>query len=73
MEKNLLKPCPFCGDQSPIMHSSYDTDGSDATWKFIKCHKCGARTQGKWFSHGNDCPIFYEEVRDQWNIRALPG
>ena len=64
----MMKPCPFCGG-SPIMKTDYDTDGSEATWKFIECSKCRARSGGKWFSPGNDCPIFYEEVRDQWNIR----
>lgn len=65
----LLKDCPFCGSEAHIS-TEYETDGSDCTWKFVRCSKCGARTRGKWFSGHNDCPIFYEEVRDEWNQRT---
>lgn len=65
---NNLKPCPFCGDNNAFMRTDYDTDGSNCTWKYIEC-KCGIRTRGKWFSGSNDCPIFYEEVRYEWNKR----
>lgn len=64
-----LLECPFCGSGSEI-RTSYDNDGSNAVWKFVQCNGCGSRTMGKWFSPGNDCPLFYEEVRDQWNRRA---
>lgn len=64
-----MKPCPFCGETHPYIHTEYETDGSEAIWKFVKCQKCGARTRGKWFTRGNDCPLFYQEVRDEWNNR----
>ena len=67
---NKLKPCPFCGDKNPWISTSYDNDGSNSTWKYVKCIKCHARTGGKWFTGNNDCPQFYEEVRDEWNTRA---
>lgn len=66
---SVLKPCPFCGTKNPQMKTSYDTDGSDAIWKYVECFKCGARTRGKWFTPGNDCPQFYAEVREYWNSR----
>lgn len=67
---SLLKECPFCGDKDASIRTEYDNDGSNTTWKYVECIKCRSRTAGKWFSGTNDCPIFYEEVRDQWNQRA---
>lgn len=66
----MLKPCPFCGSEKNYIKTRYDEDGSDATWKFVECSNCGCRTRGKWFTASNDCPIFYEEVRDEWNKRS---
>lgn len=65
-----LKPCHFCGNKRVLMKTDYDTVGNDCTLNYIECDKCGARTRGKWVSANNDCPQFYEEVRDQWNFRA---
>lgn len=57
----------FCGDL-PKMKTEYSSDYSDTTWKYIQCDTCRVRTLGKWYSKGNDCPIFYQEVRDEWNV-----
>lgn len=63
-----LKPCPFCGGPADIRHS-HDEDG--CYWAAVKCRKCGASTRGKWASNRSDtCPIFYGEVRDEWNRLA---
>lgn len=63
-----LKPCPFCGSEA-YMASDHDPDGY-GKFRFMECRKCRARSTGKYHSNGNDCPIFYEEVRALWNTRA---
>lgn len=53
-----LKPCPFCGENSPeiehiegtILHPAY----------FVKCGHCGA--QAPWSDKGDHV--------DKWNMRA---
>jgi hypothetical protein len=63
-----LKSCPFCGKKATLTHS-YDPDG--CYWAYIKCNGCEVRSRGKWTSVRSDaCPLFYEEVRDEWNTRA---
>jgi Lar family restriction alleviation protein len=63
-----LKPCPFCGGRGRI---TKDAD-PDFTGYFIavKCNDCGATSRQKYFSNGNDCPLTYQECRDEWNTRA---
>lgn len=64
---NELLPCPFCGG-APSMAHRHDED--DCYWSFIEC-KCGVRTRGHWVSRRSEtCPIHFEEVRDEWNLRA---
>jgi hypothetical protein len=65
-----LKPCPFCG-ASAFMAREHDPD--DIAWSYVRCRGCGVSTRGKWYSAGNDCPLLYEEVRDEWNTRAASG
>lgn len=62
-----LKPCPFCGG---VAYMTTEHDPDDITWHLIRCRGCGARSQGKWHSPGNDCPQLRAEVREQWNRRA---
>lgn len=59
-----LKLCG-CGG-APDTRNTFDEDG--CAWYFIQCRGCGTRTRGKWVSASSDtCPIFYEEVRGEWN------
>lgn len=71
MSRPALKPCPFCASEKVSMGVDYDHDGSNTTWRFIQCRDCGSRGKSKWHSPGNDCPLFYEEIRDAWNRRDL--
>src|SRR5690606_34659543 len=64
--KTLL-PCPFCGGKAGI-HRSHDADGM--LWVGVRCQGCEAASTQYWCSPGNDCPIFYECVRNSWNRRA---
>lgn len=66
-----LKPCPFCGGKAQIARES-DPDGG-GTFYTVKCHRCGAETAPRFASHGNDCPQFYAEVREQWDRRVTAG
>ena len=63
-----LKACPCCGSERVRLTKTYDTDGTE--WHYVECADCGLRTRGKWVSTpDNTCPIFFEEVRSQWNHR----
>ena len=66
---NNLKPCPFCGGEARIV-SEYDTDGFGEFHK-VACRACGASSKHHFVSSGNDCPQYYQEVRDDWNMREL--
>ena len=66
---SLLKPCPFCGSTEAYLRRSTDQD--DCTFVHVECRNCRAKSADKWFSRGNDCPLFYQEIRDAWNNR--PG
>jgi len=62
-----LKPCPFCGGKAHIVSETL----LDEIGRFysVKCSKCGAKSGEKF---ANDtCPLFFEEVREQWNRRPL--
>ncbi|PTA90959.1 hypothetical protein C9415_21575 [Kluyvera sp. Nf5] len=69
---NLL-PCPFCGHTVPYLTSEPDHPeyGSGGRFYYVKCPKCRAQSGSKYASPGNDCQIFYSEVRDEWNQRAV--
>ena len=60
-----LKPCPFCGGGASIKRSH---DDDMTLWIKIECNKCGATTRGNWCRE--DCPLFYQERRDEWNTRT---
>lgn len=64
-----MKPCPFCGG-APHIVSEYEPY-SESGGKFyrVRCGSCRAQSAAKYASQGNDCPIFYAEVRDEWNQR----
>ena len=64
-----LKPCPFCGGEARIT-SEYDTDGF-GTFHKVECRTCGASSKQHFVSRGNDCPQYYQEGRDDWNMREL--
>lgn len=67
---NLL-PCPFCGGAA---HVSSEADhpeyGSGGRFYFVRCGTCRAQSGSKYAAPGNDCAIFYSEVRAEWNQRA---
>ena len=65
-----LKPCPFCGGEKVGMATEHDADGF-GMFKFIACKACGASSRRHFVSNGNECPQFYEEVRDSWNSRHV--
>lgn len=63
-----LLPCPFCGGAPGVVHT---TDVDDTKWVHVECYGCGARTRGDWIPPSSDqCPIFFQEVRAEWNRRA---
>ncbi len=67
----MLKPCAHCGGKAHVL-TDYDANG--ITWKFVGCWDCGLRTRGKWLSSpSDDCPMFYEDVRAEWNARPVSG
>lgn len=70
-ETTKLKPCPFCGG-SARMASEHDMDGF-GMFRYVECRQCHARSRPKYHGNGNDCPQFYQEVRDAWNSRILPS
>lgn len=71
MSKSDLKPCPFCGSPEVHIVRDYDYEGaSTCVHVSVECRKCRARSGSNWYSEGNDCPKFYEEIRDRWNTRT---
>jgi hypothetical protein len=60
-----LKPCPMCAGRASIRHTR---DADNTKWLHVECGNCGCRTRGKWTAE--ECPLFYAEVRDEWNTRA---
>lgn len=63
-----LLPCPFCGAAAHIAHSE-DQDG--CYWAKVRCSGCGVESRGRWASNrSTNWPIFYGEVRDEWNTRT---
>lgn len=63
-----LKPCQFCGGKASI-DKEYDMDGF-GNFHRVECTKCGAQSKSHFATTGNDCPQYYQEVRDSWNERA---
>ena len=63
-----LKPCPFCGGK-PRIDTEYDMDGFGNFHK-VECSKCGASSKAHFATQGNECPQYYQEVRDGWQQRA---
>lgn len=68
-----LLPCPFCGSNTPYLTSEPDHPeyGSGGRFYYVKCPACRAQSGSKYASPGNDCQIFYSEVRNEWNQRAV--
>jgi len=65
-----LEPCPFCGSV-PSIRKWHDEDM--CFWAQVKCSCCGASSRGNWTSSLSEvCPIFYDEVRSEWNRRSAP-
>ena len=57
-----LKPCPFCGSPNAyLVHSDGARNIPGIKFHFVKCPKCGARTQE-----------FFKEYSAiiKWNMRA---
>ncbi len=65
---NELKPCPFCGG-NPRIDTEYDMDGFGNFHK-VECSDCGASSKAHFCTQGNECPQYYQEVRDEWQNRA---
>ena len=65
-----LKPCPFCGGEKVGVATEHDAD-SFGMFKFIACKACGGSSRRHFVSNGNECPQFYEQVRDSWNSRPV--
>jgi hypothetical protein len=67
MTEKLLN-CPFCNGEARMMRES---DGDCVgNFHFVECRLCRARSRGHFASYGNDCPVFYAGVREDWNRRA---
>lgn len=64
-----IKPCPFCGGEASL-HTEACPDGGGTYWN-VKCRECGASSLGRYISHGNECPLGFQEIRDQWNVRHI--
>ncbi len=64
LEREELKPCPFCGGMADIRVVAYHRDGGDII--VIKCATCGAST--KTYSYDNK-----EKAIKAWNIRSYRG
>lgn len=62
-----LKACPFCGGEASI-RSEYDSDGY-GYFHWVECKKCRSRSASHFASQGNECPIYYQGVRSDWNNR----
>lgn len=63
-----LKPCPFCGGK-PRIDTEYDMDGFGNFHK-VKCSNCFASSKAHFASSGNECPKYYQEVREEWQKRT---
>lgn len=67
---NNLKPCAHCGGKA-MVERDMCPDGY-GVFAHVKCQGCGSRSKSVYYSHGNDCPLTYEGIRDAWNTRAKP-
>lgn len=65
-----LKCCPFCGGKGQIRDEAGDPFDDIGRFYYVRCVDCRAQSGSKYASNGNDCPIFYEEVRQEWNQRS---
>lgn len=63
-----LKNCPFCGGKAHI-DTEYDMDGFGNFHK-VECLDCGASSKQHFCTQGNECPEYYNEVREDWQNRA---
>lgn len=73
MSSSKLKSCPFCGSDKVDLRREHDTEADLlCTFVFVECRTCRARSGSNWFWEGNDCPQFYEEIRERWNTRQGP-
>lgn len=66
-EETKLLPCPFCGSDARIS-TEHDEDAFGLFY-YVICQKCRSRSSSKFVSNGEECPNFYEEVRELWNAR----
>ena len=62
-----LKPCPFCGNDSPTLIQRHGKDGW-RDWFYVLCDyvDCGCGATGQW-NHDKD------EAVEAWNRRANDG
>ena len=63
---NNMELCPACESDRSSMRSERDADGF-GTFYWIQCSNCGFRSREHFASE--ECPQFFQEVRDSWNIR----
>lgn len=70
-QRYFLGPCPFCGGAAHVAsEADHPEYGSGGRFYFVRCGTCRARSGSKYAAPGNDCAIFYSEVRAEWNQRA---
>lgn len=65
-----LKPCPFCGNDKPVIKTRELSDGQCRyNVKYIVCESCGARTMERVCDgyYGGYCTD--EEIAKSWNRR----
>ncbi|MFG6566716.1 Lar family restriction alleviation protein [Sulfitobacter sp. 1A13679] len=63
-----LKPCPFCGGKAN-MTTEACLDGG-GRFAYVRCSQCKAKSREHYHSYGNDCPVMYQTIRDEWNTRT---
>lgn len=66
-----LKPCPFCGNEEPVIKIKTLSDGKcDYDVKYIVCEICGARTMERICDgyYGGFCSDY--DIAALWNKRA---
>ena len=64
-----MKNCPFCGGK-PRIAREWDSDTHDGRFVFVECSDCRSSSRKHYVSGSNDCPLFYEEVRNDWEKRV---
>lgn len=67
---NELKPCPFCGNDKPMIHARTCDKGdrydpADRAFPIVRCHTCGCCAEGTDWSEP-------KTAIEKWNRRTAP-